>query len=98
MSTVDVERLRHIAETVRQLPSYYTARPIAAQYFKRVSEGAKFICEAVTLGAFQGDPVIRKKLRHPNCHDEHVVPMPAGDMPLWKLHVWYAVVDTLGLS
>ena len=69
--------------------------PTAAQYFQRVCEGAKFIREAVTLGEFQGDSVIRKKLRHPSCNDENVVPTPAGDMPVWKLTVWYAVVDTL---
>jgi hypothetical protein len=95
---VDVVRLRGIAETVRQLPSFYYARPTAAQYFGRVCEGAKFIREAETLGAFQGDSVngrIGKKLRHPSCHNEHVGPTPAGDMPAWRLPVWYAVVDTL---
>ena len=98
MPTVEVARLRGIAETVRQLPSFYGASTIAAHYFRVVCEGAGFIREAETLGAFHGDSVsgeIGEKLRHPSCHVETVVPTPAGDVPTRKLCVWYAVVDTL---
>jgi hypothetical protein len=98
MPTVEVVRLRGISETVRQLPAFYGASTIAGHYFRVVREGAGFIREAETLGAFHGDSVygrIGKKLKHPRCHLENVVPTPAGPTPAWKLCVWYAVVDTL---
>jgi hypothetical protein len=98
MPTVEVMRLRGIAETVRQLPAFYGASTIAEHYFLVVREGAGFIREAETLGAFHGDSAygrIGKELRHPRCHLENVVPTSAGDAPAWKLCVWYAVVDTL---
>jgi hypothetical protein len=70
MPTVEVVRLRGIAETVRLLPHFYRASTIAGHYFCVAREGAGFIREAETLGAFHGDSVygrIGKKLNHPRC-------------------------------
>jgi hypothetical protein len=98
MSLVNAARLRSIAATVRQLPGFYHFPTFAARYFKTVGEGAKCIREAERLGAFQGDSIyglIGKELAHPRCHMDHDGPTPAGNMPAWRLPVWYAVVDTL---
>ena len=99
MSSVAVGRLRSIAKTVRQLPSFYRVRgPIANHYFLIVDKGAAYIRDAEKLGAFQGDSIygrIGEKLAHPSCHLDNMIPIAARKVPGWKLTVWYAVVDTL---
>ena len=99
MSSVAVGRLRSIAKTVRQLPTFYQMRgSIADHYFLIVDKGAAFIREAESLGALQGDSIygrVGEKLAHPSCHLDDMVPIAARKVPGWKLTVWYAVVDTL---